>query len=109
MARNHPTPIAVARAARQIGTDIAVWRKLRGLTSAQVADRAGISRETISRLEGGAGTVSLENVLRVARALGIMDGVVGTFDPYASDVGRLRADQSLPQRVRHRRPDSGRE
>jgi transcriptional regulator with XRE-family HTH domain len=107
MANPHPTPLAVRRAARAIGADLAGWRKLRGLTSAQVADRAGISRETVSRLEAGAGTVSIENVLRVARALGIMDEVVRTFDPYASDIGRLRADQSLPQRVRHRRGETG--
>ncbi len=107
MANMNPTPIAVARAARTIGADVAAWRKLRGLTSAQVADRAGISRETVSRLEAGSGSVSLENVLRVARALGIMDGVVRAFDPYESDVGRLRADQSLPQRVRRGRNEAG--
>lgn len=86
-----------------------MWRKLRGLTSAQVADRAGVSRETVSRLEAGSGSVSIENVLRVARALGIMDQIVAAFDPYATDVGRLRADQSLPQRVRHRKGESDRE
>lgn len=53
------------------------------------------------RLERGQGA-TLENVLRVARALGVMDVLVTSLDPFESDVGRLRADQALPQRVRRR-------
>jgi hypothetical protein len=44
--------------------------------------------------------VSVENLLRVLRVLGILDGVPRALDPYRSDIGRLRADEQLPQRVR---------
>jgi transcriptional regulator with XRE-family HTH domain len=97
----HPTPVAVRRAAREIGERLATWRRLQGLTASQVADRAGITRVTLSRLEAGTGGTSLENTLRVARALGIMDDLVDSVDPYASDIGRLRSDENLPRRVRH--------
>lgn len=80
-----------------------VWRKLRGLTQAQVADRADVSRSTLQRLERGDGAISLENTLRILRALGVLDGVAQALDPYESDVGRLRADEQLPQRVRPRK------
>ena len=96
-----PTPVAITRALRDLGEDIAVWRKLRRLTAAQVAERAGVSLGTLRRLESGAGSVSLENVLRIARALGVLDLVVKSLDPYATDVGRLRSEEELPQRVRH--------
>jgi transcriptional regulator with XRE-family HTH domain len=99
MATARPTPIAVKRALAQAGTHLATWRRLQQLTSDQVADRAGVSRTTLHRLESGAGA-SLENTLRVARALGVLDLLVGSIDPYNSDVGRLRADEELPQRVR---------
>lgn len=95
-----PTPVAVRRASREIGSHLATWRRLRGLTAAQVADRAGISRPTLSSLEAGTGGTSLENVLRVARALGIMEQLVTAADPYESDIGRLRSEEQLPQRVR---------
>jgi transcriptional regulator with XRE-family HTH domain len=75
-----------------------------------VADRAGVARTTVIRLEAGNGAVSLETVLRVARALGILDALPRAVDPYESDVGRLRADEQLPQRVRPRalrEPDDG--
>lgn len=96
----HPTPSPVRRSLRQIAEDLATWRKLRGLTQAQLADRAGVHRDTIGRLERGDGGVSLENVLRVLRGLGILDGVTRALDPYESDIGRLRANEHLPQRVR---------
>lgn len=86
---------------RRLGEDLRTTRKLHQLTGAQVADRAGLSRHTVMRLEAGQ-DVSLENVLRIARALGVLDLLVASVDPHATDVGRLRYDESLPQRVRPR-------
>ena len=96
-------PRPVGRAMQRIGQDLATWRKLRRLTAAEVADRAGISESTLGRLENGRGA-SLENVLRVARALGVLDQLTAAVDPYATDVGQLRADEALPRRVRSPRP-----
>lgn len=94
------TPPTVRRALRAVADDVAVWRKLRGLTQAQLADRAGVSLNTLRRLEGGDGGVSLENVLRILRALGVLDSVPRALDPYETDIGRLRSEERLPQRVR---------
>jgi transcriptional regulator with XRE-family HTH domain len=96
------TPAAVSRSQRKIGADFSTWRKLRHLTAAEVADRAGVGVSTVLRLENGAGA-TLENVLRVARALGVLEALTAALDPYATDLGRLRADEALPERVRHRR------
>ena len=51
------------------------------------------------RLENGEGA-SVENLLRIARALGVLDSLVATLNPYLSDVGRLRSEEALPERVR---------
>lgn len=93
------TPTAVASGQRRMGEQLATWRRLRRLTVAQVADRAGISRHTVMRLEGGQGA-SMENLLRVSRALGVLDTLVAALDPYSTDLGRLMAQESLPERVR---------
>ncbi|WP_427019335.1 helix-turn-helix domain-containing protein (plasmid) [Pseudarthrobacter sp. P1] len=95
------TPIPVARALQKVGYSFSAARKLQRITSSQLADRAGISRATLSALEHGAGGTSIENLLRVARALGIMENLVASLDPYSTDVGKLRVDEILPQRVRH--------
>lgn len=97
-----PTPAPISRALRALGGDVATWRKLRRLTSEQVADRAGVSRTTVVNLEHGRGG-TLENTLRIARALGVLESIATALDPYSTDVGRLRADEVLPQRVRHSR------
>lgn len=99
--RNVPPP--VRRALRTVSEDIVTWRKLRGLTQKQLADRAGIGARTLSRLEDGDGGASFETVLRVLRALGVLDQIVGALDPYETDIGRLRANEQLPRRIRPRR------
>lgn len=96
------TPTAVSRSLRRLGEDLSTWRKLRQLTASEVADRAGVGVSTVLRLEKGDGA-TLENVLRVARALGVLKALTDALDPRATDLGRLRADEALPERVRHRR------
>jgi transcriptional regulator with XRE-family HTH domain len=93
-------PLAVGRGLRLLGERVATWRKLQRLTAAQVAERAGISRDTLRSIEQGKGTASTENLLRVLRILGILDPVLDAADPYQTDVGKLRADEILPKRVR---------
>jgi len=100
--RVRAVPSSIRRALRDVADDVVTWRKLRGLTQAQLADRSDVSRGTVGRLEGGDGGVSLENLLRVLRSLGVLDGVVEALDPYETDVGRMRSDEQLPQRVRTR-------
>jgi|SRR5215217_2502258 len=102
-----PTPVVIAKALRNLGEDVTSWRKLRRLTTAQVAERAGVSRGTLRRLESGDGGVSLENTLRIARALGVLNSLVSALDPYSTDVGRLRSEEVLPERVRHSSSESG--
>ena len=88
------------QAAEEIGRQLAAWRKLRGLTAQQVAARAGVTRQTVSRVEQGDPAVGLGVFLDVCRALGILQSVVDATDPYETPFGRARSDQSLPKRVR---------
>lgn len=90
-----------AQNAKIMGDHLAAWRKMLDLTSQQVADRAGISRTTLSKLENG-GSVGYRAFLSVARSLGIIDQLLDATDPWKSDLGRMKAEQDLPQRVRHR-------
>lgn len=106
--RTLPQPLG--RALRSLAENLGTWRKLRGLTQAQLADRSNVSRSTLVRLEQGDGGVSTENLLRVLRGLGILENIERALDPYESDIGRLRSEQRLPERVRPRgarRPRDG--
>jgi len=97
-----PPPIPVQRAARSLGEHFKTRRKLLNLTERQVAERAGVDRKTVSRIETDTATTSVGALLRVARALGILDVLVDAVDPHDTEVGRLRAREQLPERVRPR-------
>jgi transcriptional regulator with XRE-family HTH domain len=99
----HATPAAVRRAQRNLADSISTWRKLRGLTQAQLAERADVSRGVVRRIEAADGGVGVENLLRILTTLGIQDLLAEALDPLASDIGRLRSEQELPRRVRPRR------
>ncbi len=101
MVARKQAPARVQRAVTDIGTQLAVWRRMQNLTAVQVAERANISRDTLRRLEHGDPAVSLGTVLGVARALGALDRVVDALDPFQTDLGRARASATLPKRVRH--------
>ena|SRR5215831_6731975 len=102
VSRQPPIPLPIRRALRELAADVQSWRKLRGLTQAQLADRAGVGRDTVIRLEKGDGAVRLEILLRVLHALGVLDGLAPALDPYETDLGRRRAQEQLPARVRPR-------
>jgi len=93
-------PVRVQRGATEIGRHIVTWRKLQSLTAEQVAERANVSRTTLRRLEQGDAGVGLNVFLNVVRALGQLDRVVEVLDPYETDLGRARAEDILPERVR---------
>ena len=93
-------PAKTTLAAKSIGEHLSTWRRIMGFTSSDVADKAGVSRDTISRLENGDPSVSMATFLNVLRAYDLVDTVTDAVDPYQSDLGRARADVLLPQRVR---------
>ena len=58
-----PTPARVRTAARDIAEQFVSRRKLLGLTAEQLAERAGIARGTLRKLEQGDPGVSVEAFL----------------------------------------------
>lgn len=89
--------------AAEIGGRVAAARRLQRLTAAELAGRAGVSRDSVSRLEHGDPGVSLAVLLKVCSALGLRP--LGIEDPLAGDAGRAAALAALPQRVRRATAD----
>ena len=96
-------PHNIQYAAEGIGENVATWRKMYSLTQAELAQRCRCSRETISRLENGDGSVSLNTVLEVVQKFGILDKFEESTNPYTTAVGMARAEQALGKRVVHKR------
>lgn len=95
------TPIPVARAMRNVAQNLDLARRQQRITVALLAERANISVPTTRALLND-GRGSVENFLRVARVLGVLDSVVAGTDPLNTPEGRLRVDEDTPKRVRIR-------
>lgn len=99
-ARRH---LAHAReAALLLGAEVTARRKERRWTEAELAERAGISRTTLRKVERGDTSVALGTAFDVATLVGVV-----LFHETAADVARERAQLEhrialLPERIRVR-------
>jgi transcriptional regulator with XRE-family HTH domain len=93
------TPIPVSRAMRQISANLDLARRQQRIPVALLAERAGLSMPTVTKMLR-TGNGSFENFLRIARLLGLLDGVQQATDPLNTDIGKLRADEDTPKRIR---------
>ena len=84
-----------------LGENLRLARLRRRLSAAKVAERAGISRNTLHLLEHGSSSTSIVTLLQVLVVLGLEDD----FSKLASDdqLGRRLKDEKLTS-PRHRAP-----
>jgi len=82
------------------GENLKTWRKLYMLKAEQVAERAGISLGTLSKIENGDPSISTASFLEVLRSLGLLDTLAESLDPLNSDLGRARVSENMPKRIR---------
>lgn len=93
-------PIPVRRAVRKLGQDIRDARIRRRLPIALVAERAGISRVTLFKLEKGELGVSIGILGSVLLALNLLDKLQDLVDAQNDSLGRMLEEERLPQRIR---------
>ena len=76
------------QAAQRIGQRITALRKLEGISQQELADRAGLTRQHIGRIEKGElVSVAYVTIQQIAEALGM---VVGIVDPTLADLAPLK-------------------
>jgi len=62
----------------RMGLRIAALRKLSGLSQEQLAERAGLQRTHVSRIEAGKYAVTFETIQAIAEALGMTVDIIDT-------------------------------
>jgi transcriptional regulator with XRE-family HTH domain len=85
---------------REFGDMIRTWRKIQRLPMEVLAQRAGITRDTLRSIEQGSGSVRFENLFAVLEVLGIEQAVMAAVDPAATERGRALLERGLPERIR---------
>lgn len=76
-----PIPILVQHSLVQLGQRIAVARKARGLTQADLAQLANVGVSTVVSIEGGFDGVSVGNLLKVLMAMNLLGQVEALCSP----------------------------
>ncbi|MEI8396788.1 MAG: helix-turn-helix domain-containing protein [Rhodospirillaceae bacterium] len=100
----HAPTLGAKRAIRKIGADLRVARLRRRLPMEIVAERAFISRGTLTRIENGDPGVSFGAYASVMQAVGLIDGLA---DVVADDqVGMDLEVENLPKRIRLKKKNS---
>ena len=95
-----PLPLPAKRAMRKLGQDMKDARKRRRIPMELLAERARISRSTLTKVEKGDKSVALGIYASVLFALGLVDGLADLADPGKDAIGRSIEDRNLPKRVR---------
>lgn len=93
-------PIPIIRALRKLGKDINNARRRRRVTIELMAERAGISRATVGKIEKGDNTTSIGGYAAVLFVLGMTHRLHDLVDSVHDLTGRELEEEKLPQRVR---------
>ncbi|MDR0933656.1 MAG: transcriptional regulator [Burkholderiaceae bacterium] len=99
MAEKLSLPIPVQRALRKLGQDISDARRRRRIQMSLMAERAGMSRTTLSKIDKGDPTVSLGGYACVLFVLGMTARLQDLADATHDLTGRELADEALPKRI----------
>jgi transcriptional regulator with XRE-family HTH domain len=96
-------PLPVQRALRKLGRDIRDARIRRRIPTTVMAERASISRTTLNKAEKGDPGVSLGTYATILFVLGLSERLGELADIRSDKVGLELEDETLPQRIRHRK------
>jgi transcriptional regulator with XRE-family HTH domain len=96
-------PPKVRRALQKLGSDLALARKRRHLTTRLMAERLGVSRSTYLRVERGDPRVSLGAFAMALFVLGFDQALGDIADARHDEQGLLLDAERLPRRVRVKR------
>ncbi len=98
---NKPSlPIPAQKALRKLGQDIKDSRRRRRIPVALMAERAGLSKATLGKIEKGDPSVSMGGYASVLFVLGLTDRLGNMADAIHDAVGRQLDEENLPKRIR---------
>lgn len=99
-----PLPLPVRKSLAKLGDDIRSARIRRRITTTLMAERAFITRTTLSKVEKGDPSVSLGIYATVMFVLGLAPRLDDLADVRGDELGLRLEEERLPQRVRRSTP-----
>ncbi len=93
-------PVSVRIGLKRLGADLKNARLRRHLKMVTIADRAGISRETLAKVQKEDTGVSMGSYASVILALGLGTGWMALADISNDKTGQALDEERIPQRAR---------
>jgi hypothetical protein len=100
MPKESSLPIPAGHALRKLGRDIAVARRKRRISTADMAARLFVSRDTLWRLERGDPSVSAGTLATAVFVLGLHDRLANLAAPSMDELALSLDEQRLPKHIR---------
>ena len=94
----------VMRAMEKLGQDISTARRARGIGVEEFAQRIGVSRGTLYRLEIGEPGVTLNTLAMALHALGRLDALTELVDAGNDDITLMQMKDQTRRRIDRPRP-----
>ena len=94
----------IETALKKLGKDIGDARKRRRITMSLMAERMGVTRTTLGRIEKGDQTVNMGAYAMALMVLGKIEDLEMLVDRTNDPLGLNILDEALPKRVRTPRP-----
>ena len=96
-------PPKVRRSLSKFGSDLALARRKRRLSTAMMSERLGVAKSTYVRVEKGDPTVSMGVYAMTLFVLGFGDVLGGVVDARGDEQGLLLDEERVPKRIRPKR------
>ena len=96
-------PLPAGHALRKLGRDLGLARRKRGISTADMAARLFVSRDTLWRLERGDPSVSAGTLATATFVLGLQDRLGNLAAPSTDELALNLDEQRLPKRIRNSR------
>jgi len=96
-------PLPATHALRKLGRDLALARRKRGISTADMASRLFISRDTLWRLERGDPTVAVGTLATAAFVLQLHDRLADLAAPASDELALSLDERRLPKRIHRAR------
>jgi len=99
MSNKASLPFPAGHALRKLGRDIALARRKRHISTADMAARLFVSRDTLWRLERGEPTVSAGTLATAVFVLGLHDRLANLAAPAKDELALSLDEQRLPKHI----------
>ena len=96
-------PSRVEYVLEKLGNDINCARRRRRISKAVMAQRAGITINTLTKVEEGSAGTSMAAWASILFILGLEENLKDLCDLKNDETGMMLADEELPKRIRSRK------